>query len=86
MSGEWVGFVRLSSSGARALVAAVEAYIAAGWRHAVYEEAIRETILGAPETFGVADITGLPWIEIDFAEDVTRARHKILPRLEEPGP
>ncbi|MEE8544177.1 MAG: phosphocholine cytidylyltransferase family protein [Alphaproteobacteria bacterium] len=86
VSGEWVGFVRLSSSGARALVAAVEAYIAAGWRHAVYEEAIRETILGAPEAFGVADITGLPWIEIDFAEDVTRARHKILPRLEEPGP
>lgn len=86
VSGEWVGFVRLSSSGAGALVAAAEAFIGAGWRHIVYEEAIRETILGAPEAFGVADITGLPWIEIDFSEDVARARREILPRLEEPGP
>ena len=85
-SGEWVGFLRLSSSGAGALVAATEAYIGAGWRHAEYEEAIRETILGAPEAFGVADITGLPWIEIDFPADVEQARREILPRLEEPGP
>jgi len=85
-SGEWVGFLRLSSSCARALIAAAAAYIEAGRRQTVYEEAIREAILAAPEAFGVADITGLPWIEIDFPEDVERARREILPRLEEPGP
>jgi choline kinase len=84
-SGEWVGFLRLSSSGARALIAAAAAYIEAGRRQTVYEEPIRETILAAPEAFGVADITGLPWIEIDFPEDVERARREILPRLEEPA-
>lgn len=84
-SGEWVGFLRLSASGARALMAAVTAYMEAGWRHAAYEEAIREAVLAAPEVFGVTDITGLPWIEIDFPEDVERARREILPRLEEPA-
>jgi choline kinase len=33
--------------------------------------------------FGFEDITGLPWIEIDFADDVLRARSEILPRLVE---
>ena len=27
------------------------------------------------------DITGVSWIEIDFAADVLRAEHEVLPRL-----
>jgi choline kinase len=27
------------------------------------------------------DITGLPWTEIDFAEDLRRAREQVLPRV-----
>jgi choline kinase len=38
-------------------------------------------LLGAPKSFGYEDVTGLPWIEIDFPEDVVRARDEILPNL-----
>ena len=46
------------------------------------EEAIRNVLLASTKgRFGVEDITGLPWIEIDFAEDIVRAETDILPRL-----
>lgn len=35
----------------------------------------------ADARFEVADITGIPWIEIDFPADVQRAEQEILPRL-----
>ena len=31
--------------------------------------------------FAFEDITGLPWIEIDFTKDVERAKTEILPRI-----
>ncbi len=31
--------------------------------------------------FDVADVTGAPWIEIDFQNDVTRAADEVLPQL-----
>ena len=30
---------------------------------------------------GIEDITGLPWIEIAFPEDIMRARKEILPTI-----
>jgi choline kinase len=45
------------------------------------EDPLRDVILEAPDVFGFEDITGLPWIEIDFPEDVVRARTEVLPRL-----
>jgi choline kinase len=32
--------------------------------------------------FGAEDVTGLPWTEIDFPEDLDRARSVILPALQ----
>jgi choline kinase len=29
----------------------------------------------------VTDVTGSPWIEIDFPNDVSRAAHEVLPQL-----
>lgn len=81
--GEWVGFLRLSEAGARAVVAAAGRRVAAGRVMEPYEEALREAMLEAGSDFAPLDITGLPWIEIDFAEDVARAEREILPRLEE---
>jgi choline kinase len=40
-------------------------------------------VLGHPDEFGVEDVTGLPWIELDFPEDLGRARNEILPRIRE---
>jgi choline kinase len=41
---------------------------------------MRDVILETP-AFGLADATGLPWIEIDFPADLRRAQREILPRL-----
>ncbi|MEE8351060.1 MAG: hypothetical protein V3R37_02555, partial [Rhodospirillales bacterium] len=32
-------------------------------------------------TFGVEDITGIPWIEIDFPDDLIRAEEMIYPKV-----
>ena len=79
--GESVGFFRFSAAMAAALADRCEAYVAAGRGDLEYEEAIRDLILAAPERFDAADISALPWIEIDFEEDVARARRDILPQL-----
>ncbi len=84
--GEWVGFLRLSRLGARRILAAAKTFIDAGEHGAIYEKAIRGALLAEPDLFGVADITGLPWIEIDFADDVRKARNEILPKLRDPDP
>ena len=46
-----------------------------------YEEAIRDLILEGPQRFGAEDVGDLPWTEIDFPDDVVRAREIILPQL-----
>lgn len=80
--GEWVGFAKLSAAMARRAIDAAGQMIAAGRRDAYYEEALRALVQSEPAgSFGVEDITGLPWIEIDFAGDVERAAGEILPRL-----
>ncbi|GGG37472.1 hypothetical protein GCM10010964_26650 [Caldovatus sediminis] len=81
--GESVGFFRFSGAMAAALADRCAAHVEAGRTALEYEEAIRDLILAAPHRFGAADVTGLPWIEIDFAADVARARAEVLPRLED---
>ena len=80
--GESVGFFRLSAHIASRPVVATKAYIDTGKTGELYDEALRDLLLSTPPgTFGFEDITGLPWIEIDFPEDVRRAEKEILPRL-----
>ena len=79
--GESVGFFRLSEGTAAALVATAEGMIEAGGRERPMEDAIAAVLRAAAPPFGVEDVTGLPWIEIDFPEDVQRAEAVILPRL-----
>ena len=79
--GESVGFFRFSEPVARALAARSAEYIAAGRLDEPYEEIIRDLLLETPARFSFEDITGLPWIEIDFADDVRRADEEILPLL-----
>jgi len=79
--GESVGFFRFSEPIARALAARCGEYVDAGRLDEPYEEAIRALLLEQPAEFRVEDISGLPWIEIDFPDDVRRAEEEILPRL-----
>jgi choline kinase len=79
--GESVGFFRFTSSTRSQLIQRAVSYIGAGENELPYEECIRDVVLGDPGRFGVEDVTGIPWIEIDFPEDVTRAQEEILPLL-----
>lgn len=82
--GESVGFFKLSATAASRLSRVTEKFIAKGRREEFYEEALREMVLeDEGYGFGVEDITGLPWIEIDYVEDIERAQREVLPRLEE---
>jgi choline kinase len=83
--GEWVGFARFGADNAARIVPAIERYLVAGRTGVIYEEPLRDVILSAPPgSFGVVDISGMPWIEIDFPDDLRRAKDDILPRLAEP--
>ena len=79
--GESVGFFRFSPATAQALADRADWHVA----HAPgteYEEAIRDLMLAEPERFDAEDVTDLAWTEIDFVEDVVKAREVVLPQLE----
>lgn len=79
--GESVGFFRFSTAAAEELANRAEDYVATGRRIMEYEEPIRDMIIASPtDRFGFEDITGLPWTEIDFPEDVVKAQ-ALLPKL-----
>jgi choline kinase len=81
MRAEWVGFARLSAETAARLALAVQRYVDEGRVDVIYEKPLQDVILEAPDGFGFEDVTRLPWIEIDFPEDLVRARTEVLPRL-----
>ena len=80
--GESVGFFRFDQGGARRLAALVADYVAQDRAHMPHEEAVRDLLRERSQVFEVADVTGAPWIEIDFPTDVIRAAHEVLPQLQ----
>jgi choline kinase len=79
--GESVGFFRFSEAGARRLAELVEEYVEADRAHLPHEEAVRDFIRERVQPIEVADVTGAPWIEIDFPVDLARAAQEVLPQL-----
>ncbi|MFP6735752.1 MAG: phosphocholine cytidylyltransferase family protein [Rhodospirillales bacterium] len=80
--GEWPGLLKLSPEWASRLAAKLGQYIETGRTGEPYEEAIRDILLEAPPgTFAITEISGIPWIEIDFEEDLRRANQVILPAI-----
>ena len=46
---------------------------------------VRDVLLSEPPgTFGAEDVTGIPWIEIDFPSDLIRAERHVLPHIATP--
>ena len=80
--GESVGFFRFDPAGARRLAALVAGYVERDCAHMPHEEAVRDLLRERSQIFEVADVTGAPWIEIDFPTDVVRAAHEVLPQLQ----
>lgn len=80
--GESVGFFKLSAEVAKKVIVQTELYLRQGRRDEPYEETIRDVLLTSPPgTFSFEDISGMPWIEIDFAVDIERAKTEIMPRI-----
>lgn len=80
--GESVGFFRFTAQTAAELADRAEAYVLSGRRTTEYEEPIRDMLMeSTPDRFGFEDVTGLPWTEIDFPEDVAKAAG-LLPELQ----
>jgi choline kinase len=80
--GESVGFFRFDEPAARRLATLAAGYVARDCGHLPHEEAVRDLFLEQGESIEVADITGAPWIEIDFPADVARAAREVLPLLQ----
>ena len=77
--GEGIGFLRVDHRAVPNLLRSVEVAVNQGRLDMEYEDALEEFFREVP--VGVETIGGLPWIEIDFPEDLERARKEILPRL-----
>jgi choline kinase len=80
--GESVGFFRFEQAGARRLAALVAGYVDDGRSQMPHEEAVRDLLKERSQVLEVSDVTGFPWIEIDFPIDVVRATQEVLPQLQ----
>ena len=77
--GEGVGFLKVRRDDLPQLVGSVRSPIEAGLVDLEYEDALKEFFQAVH--VGYERIGGLPWIEIDFPEDIQRAETDILPML-----
>jgi choline kinase len=74
-----VGVAKFSAAGAAHLVGCLDLMVAAGHENDWAPAAFREFAAHWP--LAAVDTDGLPWIEIDFPEDLRRARVEIEPML-----
>jgi choline kinase len=77
--GENVGMVKFGATGAALLAEELESLVAHGalrsWSPRAFLEFTKKRALHVVST------RGYPWIEIDFPEDLQRAREEILPQI-----
>ena len=76
--GESIGFFKVSPLD-RERLASKTSRLAREHPEEPYEEAIR--FLVKRGRFGCEDVTGVPWIEIDFASDLKIAREQVMPAV-----
>jgi len=81
IQGESVGFFKFNKLIGTSLLGRISDYLSKGENDTPYEEAIRDLIKTYPEQFGYEDVTGVAWIEIDFPEDIEKAKNEILPNI-----
>ena len=75
--GEGVGFFKCGAEAGPALLRCLRKVIEEGDGLNEYEDALH-LLLGRRHV-GWVDVTGLPWTEIDFVEDLRRAEREVLP-------
>lgn len=78
--GESVGFFKVSAAEIPLLLNETQKRMVGEARGQSYDEVLRALVLAG--RFGHEDITGIPWTEIDFPEDVQFAEKEILPAIQ----
>jgi len=81
--GEGVGFFKCGAAHAPEYIRLLEESIQETGGANEYEDALHRLLARVP--VGWVDVTGLPWTEVDFAEDLRRAETQILPKIESLG-
>lgn len=81
--GEGVGFFKCAAAHAPEYLRLLEDSIRETGGDNEYEDALHDLLSRVP--VGWVDVTGLPWTEVDFAEDLRRAETQILPGIESLG-
>lgn len=79
--GESVGFFKFDGNIATKIAQICAGYRTEGLLGAPHEEALRDILLALPRAFAYEDVSGLPWLEVDFPEDVERAIKEVLPAI-----
>jgi choline kinase len=77
--GEGVGFFKCGAEAGPELVRMLAKVIEEGSGLEEYEDALHRLV--ARCHVAAVDVTGLPWTEIDFADDLRRAELDVLPRV-----
>src|SRR5262245_11108697 len=77
--GEGVGFFKCGAEAGRDLVGLLDLVIRDNGGLSEYEDALH-LLLGQRPVHAV-DITGLPWTEVDFVEDLLRADAEVFPEI-----
>ncbi len=78
--GEGLGLLKLSAAAAGRFKEILEGFVERGDVDVEYEHALE--VLLKEHVVGYERVGGLPWTEIDFAEDIEVARDVTLPAIE----
>jgi choline kinase len=77
--GESIGFFKIAPADFPILIKETQARSRGASCVTSYDDVLRTLVLAG--RFGYEDVTGLPWIEIDFPMDVIRARNQMVPAI-----
>ena len=77
--GESIGFFKIAPADFPLLIKETQARSRESVCADSYDEVLRTLVLAG--RFGYEDVTGVPWIEIDFPADVIHARKQLVPMI-----
>jgi choline kinase len=77
--GESIGFFKIAPADFPLLIKETQERSGGSSCADSYDDVLRTLVLRG--RFGYEDVTGLPWIEIDFPADVIRARNQMVPAI-----
>ncbi len=79
---EWPGLMKMSPDIAAKVADHADYIVTSGEIEGAYERAITAVLHSEPMgTFGCEDITGIPWVEIDYESDLKKAATQVIPRI-----